>query len=276
MSKRRTPGLAARIGRAFVSNFAMWRQTGIRSTWQWTGFRLKCCLGMAEPATLKLWPRQTRFPLTVRLRGSSDMPVFREIFVEEPFSSLRELGNPSFVVDLGANAGYSSAYFLNCFPNARLVAVEPDPRNAEICRLNLAPYGERVRILQGAIWSECTELSLLTQSSETKGRECATQVTEDGTGSQEKVPAWDMETLMQMVHCSEIDLLKIDIEGAERAVFCDRAQSWLERVRNLCIELHGDGCNEAVFGQLSRFTYDLEQAGDVVICRNLRSRKRTE
>ena len=64
------------------------------------------------------------------------MTVFWQIFTFDEYSSLRNLENVSLVLDLGANVGYSSAYFLSCFPEARVVAVEPDEQNMAICRTN--------------------------------------------------------------------------------------------------------------------------------------------
>ena len=80
------------------------------------------------------------------------------------------------MLDLGANAGFSSAYFLSVFPKARIVAVEPDERNLAICRANLAPYGDRVLLLHGAAWSRIATLRLLKGTGD--GLECATQVDE--------------------------------------------------------------------------------------------------
>ena len=41
---------------------------------------------------------------------------------------------PRFILDCGANVGYTSAYLLTRFPTAFLIAIEPDPGNAEILR----------------------------------------------------------------------------------------------------------------------------------------------
>ena len=63
-------------------------------------------------------PRQVRFPLIARLGGSSDMSVFHQIFRMNEYSSLRNIPSPRLIIDLGANIGYASAYFLSCFPTA--------------------------------------------------------------------------------------------------------------------------------------------------------------
>ncbi len=197
------------------------------------------------------------------------MAVFRQIFACEEYACLRDLTDVEFVIDLGANVGYSSAYFLNCFPNARVLAVEPDDRNVAICRDNLTAYGKRAILLHGAVWSESTRLCL---SKDRSAGEWATQVLRPVDGASGDVQAWDVDSLIDITGSAQVDLLKVDIERAELAVFGHRAKRWLPRIRNICIELHGQDCQDAFFGALADFEYDLGHSGELTICRNLRAK----
>jgi FkbM family methyltransferase len=200
------------------------------------------------------------------------MAVFKQIFVQREYSSVADLQNVFVIMDLGANVGYSSAYFLNCFPQSRVLAVEPDDRNLEVCRQNLRPYAERAVILPGAAWSYCTALSLSCGSFR-DGREWATQVVpRQEHDNRPEVQGWDIPTLIEASGSSEVDLLKVDIEGAERQLFSENAESWLPKVRNICIELHGAECRTVFFACLAGWEYDLSYSGDLTICRNLRRR----
>ena len=118
---------------------------------RWEALHFAIKLGFPEPAVWRVRPRQVLYPLQARLRGSSDMSVFDQIFLFQEYSCLRDLKEPSLVLDLGANVGFSTAYFLSAFPKARIVAVEPDERNLAICKSNLSPYGDRVLLLHGEI-----------------------------------------------------------------------------------------------------------------------------
>ena len=69
------------------------------------------------------------------------------------------------------------------------------------------------------------------------GRDWAIQVAETRDGGAGDVEAWDVGSLIDMAGGTVVDLLKIDIERAEIAVFGDTAKSWLPRIRNICIEL---------------------------------------
>ncbi len=39
-------------------------------------------------------------------------------------------------------------------------------------------------------------------------------------------------------------------------------------IRNICIELHGKGCEEVFFAALKDFDYKLGHSGELAICRN--------
>jgi FkbM family methyltransferase len=205
----------------------------------------------------------------VRLRGCSDLNVFSSIFVLQEYSRLQRLDNVLLVLDLGANVGYSSAYFLSHFPDSRVIAVEPDERNAEICRMNLKLYGERALILHGAAWSECTKLCLSKDTCGV-GLEWTRQVVRPCDNSAGYVEAWDVGTLIDKSRAGIVDLLKVDIERSELAVFGENARQWLPRVRNICIELHGEDCKDIFFHAMADFDYKLEYYDLLTICTNIR------
>ncbi len=240
-------------------------------TLRWYWFRLKQKLALGRQSAWRVRPRQTSQPLTVRLQGTSDLMLFEQIFIADEYACVRDLNHVSVVIDLGANVGFSSACFLSRFPNARVVAVEPDDENVAMCRENLARYGARARILHGAAWSECTKLCFSSEPFR-DGLEWSKQVTLPAEGEKSFIEGWDVGTILDMAQAETVDLLKIDIERGELAVFQASSREWLPRVRNICIELHGPDCEQAFFSALSDFDFDLKRAGELTVCRNLRLR----
>lgn len=253
-----------------IQRLNKWRHTlGLPTTLHWLLLRLGHKLGVYRLQDWQVRPRQLPHTLKARLRGSSDMSVLGQIFVDEEYACLRDLKNVSLVLDLGANVGFSSVYFLSSFPGSRLVAVEPDERNVAVCQANLGAYGNRALLLHGAAWSERTRLRL-SRDTFGDGREWSTQVRSPTDGSAGEIEAWDVGTLIDMAGVQQVDLLKVDIERAELAVFGDSAKSWLPRIRNICIELHGSDCQEVFFDALKDFDYELGHSGELTVCRNLR------
>jgi len=220
---------------------------------------------------LKLKPINSTHPVLMRM-GTSDRQVFGQVFIEREYETL-ELDHPKTILDLGANVGYASAYFLSRFPGCKVVAVEPDPGNYAVCCRNLAPFGERAKVLHAAAWVERTRL-VLERGAFRDGRDWTAQVREASVAGQESgtIEAYDLPSLISLCKVPEIDLLKIDIERSELELFSRNSENWLPRVRNLCIELHGADCEEVFFRALSRFSYDLSSGGDLIVCQNIHFR----
>src|SRR5262249_49776934 len=83
--------------------FGVWvKLAGWRVAWVYLVHRAKTAFGWRERGSLTLRPRQSKYPLTVRLDGSSDMNVLRQIFLEEEYGCLRSIPVPGLILDLGA------------------------------------------------------------------------------------------------------------------------------------------------------------------------------
>jgi FkbM family methyltransferase len=228
-------------------------------------------MGVSKGSLLKLTIKNAQYPLFLRI-GSSDREVLGQIFIEKEYEPIA-LESPKTILDLGANVGYSSAYFLSKYPDASVIAVEPDSGNYAMCRRNLEPYGSRACVVHGAVWPESRKLEV-DRGAWRDGREWTAQVKpakEESTAS-ESIEGFDMPTLIGLSGATEIDLLKIDIERSELELFSRNTESWLPRIRNLCIELHGPDC-EAVFSRaLADYSCDLSCVGELTVCSNLRVR----
>lgn len=186
-------------------------------------------------------------PLAVR-SGTSDIKVFDGIFIGLEYECIADLQDIEFVVDCGANVGYSSAFFMSHFKQCEVVCVEPDEGNAEALKMNMAPYLPRVRVYHAGIWSHPTFLRVR-ESAYRDGDKWAVQVEECESSIPGAIPAIDIPTILKDSGRDRISLLKIDIEGAEVQMFSQGSERWLSKVDNIVIELHDDSC----FGPASEF-----------------------
>ncbi len=205
--------------------------------------------------------------------GSSDILVLGQVFLDREYQALRENRSVDLVIDCGANVGYSAAYFLSEFPQSIVIAVEPDPDNFLILKRNLAPYGERARVLQKGIWSKPVRLKIA-ESKYRDGRAWSKQVVECDVADPEGLDGIDIGSLLAEFGREHLSILKIDIEGAEAEVFASEC-SWLEKVDTLAIELHEDsmfGNGRAVFTKaIANTAFELTTVGDLTICRRTRT-----
>lgn len=211
-----------------------------------------------------MWIRGYSHPLHFR-RGTSDMWVVYQVFVTRQYDWLPGLPTEPLIVDCGANFGCSAFFFLLRHPGARVIAVEPDPANAELCRRNLAPFGDRARIVQAAIWPEVAVLGI----SDPGIHEWGYQV-RAGSGGDTGVSAVTIPELLTSVGWGHIDLLKIDIEGSEAELFARAMDDWLPKTRAIAIELHGGENNDRFWEALAGYDYELSTCGEITVCTDLR------
>lgn len=208
-------------------------------------------------------PRCLRHPVSVRMGPSSDVDLFRDIFLSGGMDFWRTNISrpPQVIVDLGANVGFTGSFFLSLFPSAFVLAVEPDPASFEICKRTLARYGDRAKVVEGAAWHSCGQLTL-SRGTFRDGREWATEAYAPAPGVTGNVTAFDMPALLAMCPRNEIDILKIDIEGSEKALFSENTGAWLPYVHNICIETHGTDCAETVAAALAPYRCRTGQTGE--------------
>lgn len=193
----------------------------------------------------------------VFLRDKTDDAVmFRQIFEDREYDFSCRF-SPECIVDLGANIGLASIYFANRFPKARMIAVEPEKSNFSLLKKNLRHYAN-VRSIHAAAWSENTILRVVDPEGAQRGCKCGFQTVDtdpEGRTAIHNVRGMTVDTLMKENGLEYIDILKIDIEGAEKEIFED-ASRWIDSVGLLIIELHErfkPGCEDAFKNATANF-----------------------
>ncbi|MBK9329825.1 MAG: FkbM family methyltransferase [Sphingobacteriales bacterium] len=135
------------------------------------------------------------------------------------------------IIDGGANIGLSVIYFKKLFPQAKIIAFEPDKQLFPILSQNVASFGfSDVELVNKGLWNETTTLSFFSEGADSGSIQNA-ELDNTTVHSIETVQLRDYLTF------PEVDFLKLDIEGAETNVLLD-IESRLPSVRNLFIEYH--------------------------------------
>lgn len=223
-----------------------------------------------SPPRFRVLSRYARYPLYCRSR-TSDVEVFGQIFVHREYRCLDEVKNAQLIIDCGANVGFSSAYLLSRFPDATLIAVEPDPGNFAALQANLAPFGSRFKAHCTGIWSHSTGL-VLDEKTFGDGREWARTVREVRPGEKPMMTATDIGTLLEQSGRERISVLKVDIEGSEAVVFSSNFQHWLEKVDNLVIEIHGPHCDAVFRAAVEPYGFEISHCDELTVCRRVAAR----
>lgn len=194
--------------------------------------------------------------------GTSDLGVFHQVLLDEQYRC-QPRRQPRLIIDGGANVGYASVYFANRFPGAAIIAIEPDAGNFRQLQKNTAPY-PKVRCVRAGLWSRDCFLKIANP----QGGACAFSV-EETTDSQDALPAVTLASLLQASGFDRIDVLKLDIEGAEKQLFSARDSArWVERTDLIMIELHDrlvPGCEAALREGVRGAPFTWSQQGEKAV-----------
>lgn len=184
---------------------------------------------------------------------TGDIDIFYEIFFKKIYVlSARPASRVNTVVDLGANVGLSALYFLQHYPQARVICVEPEPSNFKMLTKNL-----QTEIATGKVTA--LELAAMGKdglvSFESAEAKYNSRVVD---GADRKVPAVSMPTLMHRCEIDHIDLLKIDVEGAEKYIFSGNL-NWLQKVDDILIEIHSNEDHLLCMQAFEQYNFKLER-----------------
>jgi FkbM family methyltransferase len=186
--------------------------------------------------------------VVIHLRqGTVDLLALEEIFrlghydaPPQVLGALQASEKPLRVVDLGANIGLFGAFIRRGFPTARIVAFEPHPANAAVLRRSIEANGggDGWRLVQACAQTADGEATLGLH-------DFTTSRIEANPARELVVPALDVFPFLE-----DVDLLKIDIEGAEWPILTD-PRFGAGVARTLALEYHSFGSPEPDAGALA-------------------------
>ena len=210
---------------------------GVRA--QYLRLALQRISGQMPPGAVSL-----RFPRVTLHVHKNPWRLYKEIFLQECYKPLVPLGPTPRILDIGANIGLASLYFLSRWPAARLTAWEPNPAACKLLLRNILP-------------SHFPEAELCISAealSDSDGWVQFLVPADNPTAVYAGIPRKDAapdsaseEVTVKAVDAARIfagpaDLLKLDIEGHEYEVL-DHAIPKASDIRSLAVEFHRVGRN---------------------------------
>lgn len=189
-------------------------------------------------------PRSLVHPIVARGKSSDPKLIF-DILVRKEYPCPDE--KVDLIIDAGANCGLAAAYFASAYPNASIVALEPEASNVTILRENIAEY-PNVIVFEAALWPRETRVSIVDPEKEKWGFSVR-------EGDKEDISTVTLPNLIDeysSVNSGKI-IVKMDVEGAEKDIF-EAPCEWLKRTDYLFIEIHNHW--KTVFRALDPFDFD--------------------
>jgi FkbM family methyltransferase len=192
-------------------------------------------------------------------QGDEPLLLLDEIFIEGCYSKrLRTDLKPRVIIDLGANIGAATLDWANQFREASIYAYEPNPGTTQTLRSNIEVnrLTDRVTIYDEAVGRENGEARLWSNVPSLLVSGYGDSPPSSG-GELIHVPMVDLNEVVRRIGSDEVDLLKIDTEGAEADILEGANASTLNRINRVVLEYHDQLCPNA----FSRCKNVLEQAG---------------
>lgn len=205
---------------------------------------------------------QRKYQWLIVRKNTSDHYVFRDIFLLHEFH-LPVNVQPKLIVDLGAYIGLSALYYAETYPDAKIICVEPENSNFELLNSNTQKL-KHVETINAGVWSKNTGLRIRNK----KAEKWAFSLEEVNEGEDHDVWAVTIDSILANSGFERIDILKIDVEGAEKQLFSEGCEKWIGKVNVIVVELHDrlvENCSTAVYNVLTETDWTEYKKGEKVI-----------
>jgi FkbM family methyltransferase len=206
---------------------------------------------------------QLRDELRLRYRRNrGDWWSFREVWLFDCYRLPFRLPAYETLVDLGGNIGLTSLWLAKAYGFKRIAVVEPVSGNAELAEYNLRTNlpNANIEIIRAAVGpvDGIARFSQSSHSNQGHVNTSADRVADEHTKDIE-VPQISMSSILERLGPdSQIDVLKLDIEGGEQALI-DGDLKWLASVRSIIAEFHPTLCD------YQRLIHRIEQEGFIFL-----------
>ncbi len=241
------------VGARLLDFISVTRKEGIKTWFALKRLRIGGSEGSSSPVPITL--RNLQYPIVIR-PGTADVGTIITNVIREEYGHFQPAADPEWMIDAGAYIGDTAAYFLTRFPKLRVIGLEPNPPAYAMASQNLKPYGERVVLLKKGLWASDQNLLF-------DGASTGAAIQDQGF----EIEGISLPTILEQFSISRLNILKMDIEAAEKAIFSSNPEAWLDRVDWLIIEIHGPGIKNLISQALQRSNFSMQQFRSVWYCR---------
>jgi len=218
---------------AFVRDALGPREGGALRTIRWQGMLLHYRPGSSDP-----WAIYSHLM----------KPRARDEYAPPPGLAREDV---AVVLDIGANVGITALYFAQVFPHARIYAFEPAPDNFAILEKNVASC-DRIRGFNFALGARDATLELFASDNPANFGGYSLHAAGSDTSKRIPVPVRSVRTVLEELALRQVDVVKIDTEGAEFDILTAFPEPLLGSVKYIAGELHGNR-DFALLDYLSRW-----------------------
>lgn len=211
-----------------------------------------------------------KLSVSLRKRPHSDIDTFRHVFIKQEYLPVVKLINDKNaslnIIDGGANIGLTSLFFLNNFKNSTVLSIEPEENNFELLKKNieLNKLEGRCNLYKGGLWSD-SNVHLTFGEKFRNGSDDSFCLKE--TAENDDLETFSIRQIAALNNWELIDILKIDIEGAEKELFKTHETSeFLNITKYIAIEIHDEfQIRNIIYKRLEDYGFKYFESGELTI-----------
>jgi FkbM family methyltransferase len=176
-----------------------------------------------------------KFKVQLKLTDLGHLISFEEIFIENCYDLRLITFNPDIILDCGTHIGFFSLLARHTYPEAKIIAFEPNPENIKLIKQQIDINQLNISLIEAAISVEDGESWFHANYSNTG----SLHTDNARTASSYKVQVIDFPQFVSQLNCESL-LLKVDIEGEEVKVL-PALIPYLPQKCGIFFESHGEG-----------------------------------
>lgn len=192
---------------------------------------------------------------TIYLRkNTKDTETFEEIFLSSLYNLPLPI-TPTTIVDAGANVGLASLFFKMKYPNAAIVAIEIEEKNVEAIKKNTLNF-QNFEVKHQALFNKKAYFKITDPYNATN----SFQIVETTNIDEANSTSITLDEIILEKNWDTIDVLKIDIEGAEKQLFESNYEGWLPKTKVIMVETHDrmiPKCSYSVMKTINEYNFIL-------------------
>lgn len=187
-------------------------------------------------------------------KDTKDTETFEEIFLSSLYDITLPIV-PKTIVDAGANVGLASLFFRMKYPNANIIAIEIEEQNITAIKKNTANF-TNFEIKHNALFNKKAYFKIIDPYNATN----SFQIVETTNPEEANSTSVTLDEILTTNNWETIDVLKIDIEGAEKDLFEKNYENWLPKTKIIMVETHDrmiPKCSYTVMKTINDFNFIL-------------------
>jgi FkbM family methyltransferase len=201
----------------------------LRGIANWTSIPLALASGQGKVLRLA--------GLTFLYRDAMDIWTIKETCLDDHYRVRQQQLRPNgTIIDVGAGLGDFAIMMAHRYPQAQVLAFEPFPESAILCRRNMAlNQVPNMILLEQALGETGGTVSLDISSRESVQHSTVREAGGNGTITVAKQTLAD---IFAEYHIERCDMLKLDCEGAEFEILLGLDKEILQKIDRISLEYH--------------------------------------